>query len=60
MGDIKFDVREVAKYLHCSETSIRKLIKEQEIPHYRICTKILFDKNIIDKWLIDRHICKPN
>ena len=53
MNRIVFNVKEVAKYLSVSESTIRKLIREKKIPHYRIFSKILFDKGVIDRWLID-------
>lgn len=56
MENIKLTVKEVAEYLGCSESSIRKLIKEKKIPHYKIYAKILFDKTSIDKWVYDNQI----
>ena len=54
--NIKFTVKSIAKYLACSESSIRKLVKENKIPHYKIYAKILFDKVIIDKWLYENQL----
>jgi len=56
MKKIKFNVKEIAEYLGCSESTARKLVREEKIPHYRIYSKILFDKNEIDKWLSDNQI----
>lgn len=53
MNKIVFNVKELAKYLSVSESTIRKLIREKKIPHYRIFSKILFDKEVIDRWLIN-------
>ncbi|NCC71589.1 DNA-binding protein [bacterium] len=44
MERIVFNVKEIAKYLSVSESTIRKLIREKKIPHFRIYSKILFDK----------------
>lgn len=53
MERIIFNVKEISKYLSVSESTIRKLIREKKIPHFRIYSKILFDKEVIDRWLID-------
>lgn len=55
-NNIKFTVKEVAEYIGCSESSIRKLVKEKKIPYYKIYAKILFDKIAIDKWVYDNQI----
>ena len=51
MNKIVFNVKDLAKYLSISESTIRKLVREKKIPHFRIFSKILFDKETIDKWL---------
>lgn len=51
-----FNVKEVAEYLSVSESTIRKLIREKEIPYFRIFSKILFDKEIIDNWINNKQI----
>ena len=48
---IVFNVKEVAKYLSVSESTIRKLVREKKIPFFRILSKILFNKELIDKWI---------
>lgn len=54
MNRIVFNVKEVAKYLSVSESTIRKLVRENDIPYYRIYSKILFDKDIINLWLKEK------
>lgn len=56
MERIVFNVKEVTKYLSVSESTIRKLVREKKIPHFRILSKILFDKEQIDKWLNSNQI----
>jgi excisionase family DNA binding protein len=51
MEKILFTVKEASKYLNCSESSMRKLIKEKQIPYFRIQSKILFNKETIDNWI---------
>lgn len=46
-----FNVKEVAKYLNCSESTIRKLVRETKIPFFKICSKISFYKKSIDEWI---------
>lgn len=46
-----FDVKELAKYLHCSESTIRKLIRNNEIPSFRVAYRIFFKKDLIDNWI---------
>lgn len=58
MSENKFTVKEVASYIGCSEASIRKMVRESIIPHYRIYSKILFDKQKIDSWLNEKTILK--
>lgn len=45
------NVKELKDYLSISESTVRKLVREKKIPHFRIASKILFDQDVIDKWL---------
>lgn len=56
MERIILNVKEVTKYLSVSESTIRKLVREKKIPHFRILSKILFDKELIDKWVSNNQI----
>lgn len=51
-----FNVKEMTKYLSVSESTVRKLVREKKIPHFRILSKILFDKELIDKWINNNQI----
>lgn len=53
---IVFNVEELSKYLHTSQSSIRKLVREKNIPHYRILSRIFFDKESIDIWINNQEI----
>jgi excisionase family DNA binding protein len=46
-----FNVKELANYLHCSESTIRKLLRNNEIPSFRVACRIFFKKNLIDLWV---------
>ena len=45
------DIKEVTKYLRCSDSTVRKLIKRREIPNFRIANRIFFKKELIDTWI---------
>lgn len=46
-------VRELAEYLCVSESTVRKMVRESRIPFTKILSKILFNKSIIDDWLVN-------
>ena len=46
-----FDVKELTRYLRCSDSTVRKLIKNREIPNFRIANRIYFKKELIDIWI---------
>ena len=52
------DVKGAAEYLHCSESTIRKLIRNKKIPNYRIAYRIYFKKSLLDLWVENQ--CKNN
>lgn len=45
------NVKELKDYLSVSESTIRKLVRENKIPYFRIAAKILFDQEKIDLWI---------
>ncbi len=50
------DVKEVAEYLKCSESSIRNLVREKRIPVFRINSKLNFNKIAIDNWVHNQEL----
>ena len=46
-----FDGKELTRYLRCSDSTVRKLIKNKEIPNFRIANRIYFKKALIDMWI---------
>ena len=58
MGDDKLNIKEISDYLECSEYAINYLIKAKQIPYDIISSKVIFDKNIIDRWIYDNQISK--
>ena len=47
------DSAEAAQYLGISYWLIRKLVREKKIPYYKIESKTLFTKEILDKYIED-------
>ena len=46
-----FNVKELTKYLRCSDSTVRKLIRNREIPNFRIANRIYFKRELIDTWI---------
>ena len=46
-----FNIKELSTYLRCSISIIRKLVKENDIPFFRIGSKLFFKKTSIDNWI---------
>lgn len=57
MDDV-LDVKEAAKYLHCSESTVRKLMRIKQIPSFRVANRIYFKKSLLDLWIENQ--CKSN
>ena len=60
------NVKELAKYLKCSESVIRNWIRDNAIPYFRIGYRINFNKEAINEWIKNQEIknmkqqSKPN
>ena len=48
------NVKELAEYLHCSVSTIRNLVRNNEIPYFRVGVKICFRQSAIDRWIYER------
>ncbi len=55
-----FTVKEVADYLRCSQSAIRKLVANNKIPFYKVGRRILFRKMSIDNWIFEQEMNKTN
>ena len=54
MEENKFlDVQNLADYIHLSKSCIYKMVSNQTIPHIKIGTRTLFDREQIDRWVIN-------
>lgn len=51
-----FNVKELANYLSCSVSSIRTLVRNKEIPYFRIGSKLNFNKEAVDNWVHNQEI----
>lgn len=51
-----FNVKEIANYLNCSVSSIRSLVRNREIPYFRIGSKLNFNKEAVDNWIHNQEI----
>lgn len=54
------NIKELSKYLRCSDSCIRKLKRENSIPYFKISSKVLFDKAKIDTWLSAKEVNPVN
>lgn len=48
---ITLTVKEVAEFIGVSTTSVYTMVREKEIPHARVRSKIVFHKETIEAWL---------
>ena len=49
-------VNELAEYLKCSISTVRKMVRNDTIPYFRTLKKINFDKQVIDKWVQEQYL----
>ena len=45
---------EVAEYLRIHLSTLYKLVRKHQIPAFKMGTEIRFDRDVIEKWIIDR------
>ncbi|MBI0578612.1 excisionase family DNA-binding protein [Neobacillus cucumis] len=48
--------KEAAKYIGISYWSILEIAKRKDIPCIRIGSRVLFRKDAIDNWMVDREV----
>ena len=48
-----FDVQELTDYIHMSESYVYKMVSKKSIPHIKLGTRTLFERNQIDNWVIN-------
>jgi excisionase family DNA binding protein len=47
------DVQELTDYIHMSESYVYKMVSKNSIPHIKLGTRTLFERNQIDAWVIN-------
>ena len=47
---------EVAEYLRIHLSTLYKLVRRHQIPAFKIGTDWRFDRDVIEKWIIDRQM----
>jgi excisionase family DNA binding protein len=47
------DVNGLADYIHMSESYVYKMVSKNSIPHIKLGTRTLFERNQIDNWVIN-------
>lgn len=51
MSRITLEVKEIARLIGVSQTTIYKMVSENQIPHVKVRGRILFHKETVEKWL---------
>lgn len=46
-----FTLKQLIEYLKCSESTIRKLVRNKAIPFFRLGNKLYFSKTAIELWV---------
>lgn len=50
MEKITLNVKEVSEILGIGRTTLYDMLKKNEIPHFRVRGRILFNKEILEEW----------
>jgi excisionase family DNA binding protein len=46
-----FDLKEATRYLNVSESTLRRMVDEKQIPHFRQRGQIYFRQLSLDRWM---------
>lgn len=52
------NVQELTEYIHMSESYVYKKVSQNQIPHIKLGTRTLFERNQIDAWVINGGVMK--
>lgn len=52
----RMTVEELGTYIGASTVKVYAMVRANQIPHYRIGSKILFRKTTIDKWISEQEV----
>lgn len=50
-----YTIKEISEYLGFAENTIRKWIRNGEVPHFKLNGGIRFDIQQIDKWVLKKY-----
>jgi excisionase family DNA binding protein len=50
-GNKFLDVQELTDYIHMSPSYVYKMVSNKTIPHIKLGTRTLFERNQIDNWV---------
>lgn len=50
-----FNIKELATYLKCSESLIRKYVRNKKIPYFKV-NRLYFRKESIDLWIQNQEL----
>lgn len=50
-NNIILDISELSEYLKISKSLIRNMVRDGEIPYFKIHRRILFKLDLINKWI---------
>ena len=48
-----YNIKELSNYLKISPSEIRKLVRQNKIPYFRVGNRIKFEKERINEWIED-------
>ncbi len=46
-----YNIKELSNYLKISPSEIRKLVRQNKIPYFRVGNRIKFEKQSINEWI---------
>lgn len=52
--NVRFTPKQASEFLGCSEYKVRQMVREGDIPSYRIGVKIMFSKATLEKWIANQ------
>ena len=54
------NVQDLKEYIHVSESFVYKKVMENQIPHIKLGSRTLFERNQIDAWVINGGVMKDD
>jgi len=54
------NVQDLKEYIHVSESYVYKKVMKNQIPHIKLGTRTLFERNQIDAWVINGGVMKED